>query len=437
MDQLLDSGPVWLRFLQDWHSWLWTIGLAVAAIAAGLVTNSILFAAIRRVAGRTHSVADDAIARSLHAPGRLFFPLLALLLVLPLLPLPADVKTVLSRGLNLGLTGSIGWLIVRCVEVAADMIEIRFGGDAADRLQARRVRTQIQVFRRIAIGVVAVITLGIILMSFPSVRQLGVSMFASAGIAGLIAGMAARPALSNLIAGIQIALTQPIRIEDVVIVENEWGWIEEIGTTYVVVRIWDLRRLVVPLSYFIEQPFQNWTRRTTNLLGTVMVYVDYTVPADEVRQELLRILNASGLWDGKAWGLQVTNASEQTVELRALMSAPNSGRAWDLRCHVRERLIAFLRDRYPQHLPKTRAEIGAPALSRTGANRLIQSRRTELQMRSRTSGQAAPAADAGGRGRDGRARAARGRGSGVCVRALARREKRPRILALRWAPRRA
>jgi small-conductance mechanosensitive channel len=367
MDQVIDSGPVWLRFLQDWHIWLWTIGVAVAAIAAGVVTNAILFAAIRRVAGRTHSVADDAIARSLRAPGRLFFPLLALLLVLPVLPLPADLKTVLGRGLNLGLTGSIGWLIVRCVEVAADMIEIRFGGDAADRLQARRVRTQIQVFRRIAIGVVAVITLGIILMSFPSVRQLGVSLFASAGIAGLIAGMAARPALSNLIAGIQIALTQPIRIEDVVIVENEWGWIEEIGTTYVVVRIWDLRRLVVPLSYFIEQPFQNWTRRTTNLLGTVMIYVDYTLPADEVRQELLRILNASGLWDGKAWGLQVTNASEQAVELRAVMSAPDSGRAWELRCHVRERLIAFLRDRHPQHLPKTRAEIGAPALSQTGA----------------------------------------------------------------------
>jgi hypothetical protein len=172
--------------------------------------------------------------------------------------------------------------------------------------------------------------------------------------------MAARPALSNLIAGIQIALTQPIRIEDVVIVENEWGWIEEIGTTYVVVRIWDLRRLVVPLSYFIEQPFQNWTRRTTDLLGTVTVYVDYTVPVDEVRRELLRTLQSSGLWDGKAWGLQVTEASEQTVGLRALMSAPDSGRVWDLRCYVRERLIAFLQERYPEHLPKTRAEIRAP-----------------------------------------------------------------------------
>jgi small-conductance mechanosensitive channel len=360
MDRLIDSWPTWLRFLEGWPTWLWAIGVALAAIAAGLLTNHLVFSAVRRIASRTRSVADDAIARRLRAPGRLFFPLIGLLLVLPVLPLPANLATVLGQALDLGLTGSIGWLIVRSVEVAAEVIEVRFGRDPSDNLQARRVRTQIQVFRRIAIGVVAVITLGIMLMSFPSVRHLGVSLFASAGIAGLVAGMAARPALSNLIAGIQIALTQPIRIEDVVIVENEWGWIEEIGTTYVVVRIWDLRRLVVPLSYFIEQPFQNWTRRTTDLLGTVTVYVDYTVPVDEVRRELLRTLQSSGLWDGKAWGLQVTEASEQTVGLRALMSAPDSGRAWDLRCYVRERLIAFLQERYPEHLPKTRAEIRAP-----------------------------------------------------------------------------
>jgi small-conductance mechanosensitive channel len=362
MDQLLNSWPSWLRFLQDWHTWLWAIAVALAAIVAGLVANYVVFSAIRRVAARTHSVADDAIARHLRAPGRLFFPVMALLLVLPALPLPAGVMTALANGLDLALTASIGWLIVRCVEVGAEVLEARFATGAVDDLQARRVRTQIQVFRRIAIGVVAVITLGIILMSFPSVRHLGVSLFASAGVAGLVAGVAARSALSNLIAGIQIALTQPIRIEDVVIVENEWGWIEEIGTTYVVVRIWDLRRLVVPLSYFIEQPFQNWTRRTTDLLGTVIIYVDYTVPVDEVRQELLRILKASGMWDGKAWGLQVTDATDATVQLRALMSAPDSGRAWDLRCHVRERLIGFLQERYPDCLPKTRAEIRAPGL---------------------------------------------------------------------------
>ena len=367
MDRLIESVPGALQLLEGWQSGLWAIGIAVAAVAAGLLTNLLVFSAIARVASRTQSIADDAMARRLRGPARLFFPLLALLLVLPVLPLPPRVATVLARGLDLGLTGAIGWLIVRCIEVAAEVLERRFAPGAADDLEARRVRTQIQVFRRVVIGIVAVVTLGIILMSFPSVRHLGVSLFASAGIAGLVAGIAARSALSNLIAGIQIALTQPIRIEDVVIVENEWGWIEEIGTTYVVVRIWDLRRLIVPLSYFIEQSFQNWTRRTTDLLGTVLVYVDYTVPVDDVRQELLRILQASQLWDGKAWGLQVTDATAQTVELRALMSAPDSGRAWDLRCHVRERLIGFLQERYPDRLPKMRAEVRARTLQEAPA----------------------------------------------------------------------
>jgi small-conductance mechanosensitive channel len=205
---------------------------------------------------------------------------------------------------------------------------------------------------------ISVFALSVMLMTFPSIRNVGISLFASAGVAGLAIGMAARPMLSNIIAGIQIALTVPISIDDVVIVEGEWGWIEEIGSTYVVVRIWDLRRLVVPLSYFIEKPFENWTRRTADILGTVFVYTDYTVPVDEVRQELLRVLKTSDLWDGKTWGLQVTNASERSVELRALMSSANSSASWDLRCYVRERLIKFLQERYPQSLPRLRAELG-------------------------------------------------------------------------------
>jgi Mechanosensitive ion channel, beta-domain len=169
--------------------------------------------------------------------------------------------------------------------------------------------------------------------------------------------MAMRPTLASLIAGVQIALTQPIRIDDVVIVEGEWGWIEEIQTTFVVIRIWDLRRLVVPLSYFIEKPFQNWTRVTADLLGTVFLYVDYTIPVEEVRQELHRLLEASGMWNGKTWGLQVTDAREHTLELRALMSAPNGPKAWDLRCYVREGLIQYLQQRHPESLPRTRADV--------------------------------------------------------------------------------
>jgi small-conductance mechanosensitive channel len=182
-------------------------------------------------------------------------------------------------------------------------------------------------------------------------------LLASAGLAGLVVGMAMKPTLSSLIAGLQIALTEPIRIDDVVIVQGEFGWIEDIETTYVIVRTWDLRRLVVPLSYFIENPFQNWTRSTPDLLGTVFVYVDYSVPVEEVRQELHRILQSSPLWDGKVWGVQVTDASEQAVELRALMSAPDASKAWDLRCYVRENLIKFLQERHAESMPKIRAEV--------------------------------------------------------------------------------
>jgi len=195
------------------------------------------------------------------------------------------------------------------------------------------------------------------LMTFPKVRQLGTTILASAGIIGIVVGMAAQRTIGTFIAGLQIAITQPIRVDDVVIVENEWGRIEEITLTYVVVKIWDLRRLIVPITYFIEKPFQNWTRVTADILGTVYIYVDYTVPVDSVREELQRVLKESEHWDGKVCVLQVTNTSEQTVELRALMSAADASTAWSLRCEVREKLIDFMKKKYPQALPKLRAEL--------------------------------------------------------------------------------
>jgi small-conductance mechanosensitive channel len=257
----------------------------------------------------------------------------------------------------MGLTATVGWLAVAFTGVIQDVVSAKHDITQADNLAARQIHTRVRVLRRLLVAAIVTVTACLILMSIPSIRQIGITLFASAGIAGLVAGMAARPALSNLIAGVQLALTEPIRLDDVVIVEGEWGWIEEIRPTYVVVRIWDLRRLVVPLSYFIEHPFQNWTRRTADILGTVFVYVDYTVPVDEVREQLHRILKSSDLWDKKVWGLQVTKSSEQTLELRGLMSAPDSGKAWDLRCHVREELVKYLQREYPHSLPTVRAEI--------------------------------------------------------------------------------
>ncbi len=333
------------------------LGGLAAAIVGGLILHGVLFSTLKRIAQKTGGTIDDSLVRHSRNPARLLVPLVAVLLVLPFLALPREAEATLRHGAILCLIAAVSWLAISLTAVFDDAVFAKFRIDTRDNREARQIRTRTYVLRRVIVIGITVFGLSVMLMTFPSIRNVGISLFASAGVAGLAVGMAARPMLANIIAGIQIALTVPISIDDVVIVEGEWGWIEEIGSTYVVVRIWDLRRLVVPLSYFIEKPFQNWTRRTADILGTVFVYTDYTVPVDAVRQELLRILQTSDLWDGKAWGLQVTNASDRTMELRALMSSADSSKAWDLRCYVREKLIGFLQERYPQSLPRVRAEL--------------------------------------------------------------------------------
>jgi small-conductance mechanosensitive channel len=248
------------------------------------------------------------------------------------------------------------WLLMRAVRLGRDLFLSHYLLTASDNLHARAVHTQIKVLERIVIAVLVVIAFGCILMTFDGVRQLGASLLASAGILGIILGLAAQKVIGTLFAGLQLAITQPIRLEDVVIVEGEWGVIEEITLTYVVVRIWDLRRLVVPMTYFMEKPFQNWTRTSSSLLGTVFLYVDCTVAVDPIRAELQRFLQGQNLWDKKAAGLQVTNVSDRTVELRALMSASNASAAWDLRCAVREHLLKFIQETQPHALPRLRVE---------------------------------------------------------------------------------
>lgn len=341
----------------DWQVWLQSLGTLLIFALFALAVYYIFHSAAKRVTRRTHSVTDDSLIRHTHRPALLIVPALAVFVALPLTELPADVTQFLRHAVSLILIAAVAWLTISLTDVVRDLVSERYRLDVADNLEARQVHTRIRVLRRVVVVVVSFLSLSLMLMTFPSIRQVGTTLFASAGIIGLVAGMAARPALSNLIAGVQIAVTRPIRIDDVVIVENEWGWIEEIGTTFVVVRVWDLRRLVVPLSYFIDHPFQNWTRQTADILGTVFVYTDYTVPVEEVRQELHRILKASGMWDGKVWGMQVTNTTDRAVELRALMSAPDSGKAWNLRCHVREKLIEYLQRCYPESLPRARAEL--------------------------------------------------------------------------------
>jgi small-conductance mechanosensitive channel len=257
---------------------------------------------------------------------------------------------------------SVTWLIIKGIHFVRETILRQYDIEDSDNLKARRVYTQFRVLERILIFLVILIALAVALMTFDGIRRIGISLFASAGVAGIVVGFAAQKMLGNILAGFQIALTQPIRLDDVVIVENEWGKIEEINLTYVVVRIWDMRRLILPTTYFIEKPFQNWTRVSADILGTVYIYTDYHMPVDQLRSAFLEILKSTELWDGKVSVMQVTDATDRAMEIRALMSAPDSSTAWDLRVHVREKLIAYLQQHFPERLPRTRVEMTKPGV---------------------------------------------------------------------------
>ncbi len=252
------------------------------------------------------------------------------------------------------LIAGISWVLIAIIRTIKKKLVEGFDMNVSDNLRMRKLHTQYNILEKVIVFILIIIALGVTLMQFDGVRSIGISIFASAGIAGLIIGLAAQKALGTILAGLQIAITQPIRLDDVVIVENEWGWIEEINLTYVVIRIWDKRRLVVPSTYFLERAFQNWTRTSAEILGTVFIYTDYTLPVGALRDELSRILRESSKWDGNVNVLQVTDARENTLEIRALMSAANSPEAWDLRVYVREKLIEYIQREYPHCLPKTR-----------------------------------------------------------------------------------
>ncbi len=331
------------------------ISILLTAIFIALIVQAAALRIGERVA-RGHPFASASLTR-LRGPVRLALIVLALRIAMPLAPLPADALLYLTRGLQVAFVVLVGWMAMTAANIGADIYLRRFKLDVGDNLLARKHVTQTRILKGALDTLIVIITLAAALMSFDAVRQYGVSLFASAGVAGLVVGFAARPMLSNLMAGVQIAVTQPIRIDDVVIVEGEWGRIEEITATYVVVRIWDLRRLIVPLSYFIEKPFENWTRSSAKVLGTVHLHVDYTAPVERIREKLNEIVGGSALWDGETVGLQVTDTGPRTMELRALVSGANSSDVWNLRCDVREKLVAFLQQDHPQALPRGRADV--------------------------------------------------------------------------------
>ncbi|HET9862168.1 MAG TPA: mechanosensitive ion channel domain-containing protein [Steroidobacteraceae bacterium] len=355
--------------LGDWGNDTWA-GRALAAVGwirgvgtllglAWLLSRiaRTIEALLQSFASRTEAGWDDVLLPFAGKALRMVLPILALILGTPALAAPPEAKAVIQNAISLALIGTIGFILIQFVNAMSQLVLQRYRLDVADNRRARGIYTQVTVLKKIAVAVIALFAVASMLMVFQSVRQLGTAMLASAGVAGIVIGFAAQKSLGTLLAGIQIALTQPIRIDDVVIVEGEWGRIEEITLTYVVVRIWDLRRLVVPITYFIETPFQNWTRTSADILGSVFLHVDYGVPVDALRAELTRILEASPHWDKKVNVLQVTDAKERTLELRALASAVDAGTAWNLRCEVREKLVAFVQKNYPDSLPRLRATV--------------------------------------------------------------------------------
>ncbi len=352
--------PGLAQFLHRTIKWSTDIGGSI--IALWFLYRLLLlvdFQINRWAASRPHFIGHIVLSLSKHLrnPTKMLLFLLFFRLTVPLLDLTENVQGLTGQVFGLLFIIALAWLTIQGMYVLEEMVLGYYKMDVPDNLSARKMHTQVRFIKRLIITVVVIIAGASMLMMFDKVRQLGTSILASAGIVGIVVGLAAQRSIANILVGMQIALTQPIRLDDVVIIENEWGRIEEITITYVVVKLWDSRRLIVPSTYFTEKTFQNWTRVSSDLLGTVFLYLDYTVPVEAIRQELKKILQASTLWNGKVGQVQVTNTSAQAMELRLLLSADDASLSWDLRCEVREKMIAFVQLHFPESLPKIRGKL--------------------------------------------------------------------------------
>jgi small-conductance mechanosensitive channel len=305
-----------------------------------------------------------SLTRHLHRPLTFFIPLLFVSFSLPFAPFTLGQLEFFRHLIEILNIAAFGWILIKLTSVARDMVLLKYNITRSDNIRERKLLTQLQFLKRLTIILIVFVTICLILLSFDTVRTLGTGLLTSAGVAGVVVGFAAQRSLANLLAGLQLAFTQPIRIDDVLVIENEFGRVEEITLTYVVLHLWDQRRLVIPLNYFIENPIPNWTRTSAEIIGTVYFYTDYTLPVEEVRKELNRILTSTKLWNGKVGSLSVTDSLEKTIQLRAVISADNSGLSWDLRVLVREKLIEFIQKNYPDSLPRIRTELVGDSLKK-------------------------------------------------------------------------
>lgn len=343
------------EWLEQFPELKWLIIAAIVFFSLAIAARIISKLIIRVVA--PFSFARDILER-IRDPLHLLVPLIGLQAVSRSAPEDFPGISIISHTILLAIIATVAWLGLRAVDAIQQLIYKHHPINVSDNLHARRIQTQTRVLVHTLQFLVVLFGLSAMLMTFPVARQFGTSLLASAGVAGLVLGFAAKPVLGNLLAGLQIAITQPIRLDDVVIVSGEWGRIEEITGTYVVVRIWDDRRLIVPLQWFIENPFQNWTRKTTELLGFIYLWLDYSIPIEPIREEASRLCKeVPELWDGRVCGIQITEADANGIQMRILISASDSSKCWDLRCYMRENLINFIAKHYPDSLPQMRATL--------------------------------------------------------------------------------
>ncbi len=343
----------------DWTGWevpklIANLAVVAAALLAALMLHAVFMIIGRRIAARTPDSADDAALALSARPLRWIAVAVALTVSRRFLDLPKWANELWQFAAGFIVPGLVGWLLITVVRVYARAVEIRYDIAIEDNLRARRRRTRTTILSRIMVIGIAIITIALMLLSIPSIRSIGITLMASAGLAGLAVGAAAQPALKNLIAGVQLAFTEPIRLDDVLIIEGEWGKVEEIRLTYVVVALWDERRLIVPVSRFLEMPFQNWTRNTSKLLGSAFFWLDPTADIPKLRSKYEEIVRANPRWDGRAFVLQVTDTKPEAIEIRVLATAKDAPTAFDLRCDLREAMLAFIRDEMPEALPKHR-----------------------------------------------------------------------------------
>ncbi|RZU74700.1 small-conductance mechanosensitive channel [Micromonospora kangleipakensis] len=341
------------------QNYLETIVAALAAAAIALLVVEVVHRVTRRLGRR--SLLMTELTDHAHRPFQVSATVLAVQLGVRFstgYAVGSPWRQIVLHVLALGIIATVSWLVASLLVVIEDTALARFRVDVPNNRHARRVRTQVVLLRRLTIAVIVVLAVGVMLMTFPAVRGIGAGVLTSAGVVGVVAALAAQSLLGNVFAGLQLAFSDAVRLDDVVVVEGEWGRIEELTLSYVVVQIWDDRRLILPTSYFTSTPFENWTRTEAAVLGTAELDVDWSIPVQAMREELRRLAESSELWDGRVCVLQVTDATGGMIKVRALVSAADAGSLWDLRCLVREHLVAWVRDQRPTALPRMRAEVG-------------------------------------------------------------------------------